>query len=99
MNFAGAKTISEVNVYTVQDNYTNPSGPDDALTFSRYGLASFEVQYWDGAAWRTVTGGSVSGNNRVKRSFTFPAVTTDRIRVVVSEGLGGYSRVTEIEAF
>ncbi|MDX1376801.1 MAG: hypothetical protein R3357_14645, partial [Burkholderiales bacterium] len=60
-----------------------------------------EVQYWDGAAWVTVPGGSVSGNNKVWRRFSFPAVSTDRIRVLISAALDrpGYSRVVELEAW
>ena len=47
----------------------------------------------------TVPGGSVTGNNLVWRKFTFPAVTTDRVRVVVNASLAGYSRIIEIEAY
>ena len=49
-----------------------------------------------GRVWVTVPGGSVTGNNNVWRTFSFPAVTTDRIRVVVNGALGGYSVVTEV---
>jgi hypothetical protein len=46
-----------------------------------------------------VPGGSITGNNLVWRSITFPAVTTDRIRVVVNASLNNNSRITEIEAY
>jgi hypothetical protein len=29
----------------------------------------------------------------------FPSVTTDRVRVNVTSALGGYSRITELEAW
>jgi hypothetical protein len=49
----------------------------------------------------TVPGGSVSGNNLVWRKFSFTAVNTDRIRVLITAAPGrpGYSRVVEVEAY
>ena len=99
VNFSGSKTLTEINVYTVQDGYTSPQVPTEAMTFGLYGITDFEVQAWNGAAWVTVPGGSVTGNNRVWRKFTFAALTTTSIRVVVTRALGGYSRITEIEAY
>jgi hypothetical protein len=46
-----------------------------------------------------VTLASVAGNNLVKRTATFPAYTTDRIRVHITKALNTWSRVTEIEAW
>jgi subtilisin family serine protease len=99
VQFNGSKSIGEIHVSTAQDAYENPEEPTEAQTFSLYGVTDYEVQYWTGAAWQTVPGGSVAGNNKVRRRFTFPAVTTDRIRVFVSGALAGYSRITEIEAY
>ncbi len=99
VNFSGSKTITEIDVYTVQDGYTSPQEPTEAMTFGLYGITDFDVQAWNGAAWVTVPGGSVTGNDRVWRKFTFAALTTTSIRVVVTRALGGYSRITEIEAF
>jgi serine protease len=99
VNFIGAKTITEISVFTLQDAFTAPQEPTEALTFTRYGITAFEVQTWDGSAWTTVPGGNVIGNDKVWRKFSFPAVTTSAVRVLVHAGLGGYSRVTEIEAY
>ena len=97
INFSGPKTIDHVIVYTMQDNYASPVDPPDTLTFSQYGITDFQVQGWNGSAW--VTLGSVTGNNLVKRQVNFAATTTDRIRVNVTGATGGYSRITEIEAW
>ena len=97
--FAGSASVSAVNVFTLQDNYASPVAPTEVMSFSKYGITAFEVQYWNGSGWVTVPGGSVTGNNKVWRRFTFPAVTTDRIRVVVNGALAGYSRIVEIEAY
>jgi hypothetical protein len=97
INFNGQKTIDHVVVYTLQDNYANPVEPTNTTTFSLYGITAFQVQGWNGSAW--VTLGSVSGNNLVKRTVTFPAFATDRIRVQVTGALASWSRIAEIEAW
>ena len=97
--FSGVKTIDEIDVFTLQDNYSSPSEPTETMTFGAYGIIAFDVQYWDGSAWVTVPGGSVSGNNLVWRKFTFAAVSTDRIRVLINSAANGFSRVVEVEAY
>ena len=99
VDFAASYSINQVNVFSVQDAFESPTEPTSTQTFSWYGLRSFEVQYWTGTAWATVPGGSVTGNTLVWRTVTFPAVTTQKIRVVVTGAADGYSRVTELEAY
>jgi len=97
--FSGAKVIDEVNVFSMQDAYSAPIEPTPAMTFSYWGLRAFEVQYWTGAAWAAVPGASVTANNLVWRRFVFAPVATSRIRVHITGGLNGYSRVMEVEAW
>ena len=99
VNFSGSKTITEVDVYMVQDNFESPQDPTETMTFTQWGITNFEVQTWNGAAWVTVPGGNVTGNDRVWRKFSFPAITTSAVRLWVTASRGGYSRVTEIEAW
>jgi serine protease len=99
VDFGSVKTVSEVDVFTVQDDYRNPTTPTETLTFTQYGITDFEVQAWNGTAWVTVSGGSVTGNNKVWRRFTFPALTTSKLRVLVLGSLAAYSRITELEAY
>jgi hypothetical protein len=99
ITFNGQMSIDEIVVFTLQDTFTAPVVPTTALTFSKYGITAFDVQYWDGSAWVTVPGGSITGNSLVWRTVTFPAVTTDRIRVLVNGALAGYSRITEIVTY
>jgi hypothetical protein len=60
-------------------------------------VTDFNVQGWNGNAW--VTLGTVAGNNLVKRTVSFAAFTTDRIRVNVTNALASSSRITEVEAW
>jgi hypothetical protein len=98
VNFNGQKTINRIDVFTVQDNYQSPVDPTPAMTFAFYGLTAFDVQTWDGTTWTTVPGGSVTNNNHVWRTFAFPSIVTDRIRVLAKAGLT-HSRITELEAW
>jgi len=63
------------------------------------GITDFEVQAWDGSAWVTVPGGSIGGNRNVWRKISFPALSTDHIRILVYGALAGYSRIVEVEAY
>ena len=100
VDFNGIKSLSEVDVYSVQDNFQSPIGPTPTTTFTLYGLRDFEVQYWNGSAWTTVPGGTVVGNTLVWRQFVFSAVTTTKIRVWVTRGADGvWTRIVEVEAY
>lgn len=98
IEFQEHRYVNEINVFTLQDDYENPSEPTEWLTFSQYGITDFEVQYWDGQNWVTVPGGYVTGNSMVWRRFTFTRVLTDRVRVLVHGAAAGRSRIVEVEA-
>ena len=99
ITFNGQKTISEIDVFTIQDDISNVIEPTATQTFSDAGITAFDVQYWNSASWVTVPGGSITGNNLVWRKITFPAVTTDRIRVLVNASSVDHSIIMEIEAY
>jgi len=99
VDFAGSKTIDEISVFSLHDNYTQENTPTETQTFTLYGLLAFDVQYWNGSTWVTIPGGSVTGNNKVWRKFTFSPITTNRIRVFINTVPDAWSRVVEIQAF
>jgi len=100
VDFSGSSSISEIDVFTIQDNYANPSDPTSTMTFASYGTRDFEVQYWTGSAWSPIPGGTVTGNNLVWRKFNFSPLTTDKIRIVVTGTADGvFSRIAELEAW
>jgi hypothetical protein len=69
------------------------------MTFTSWGLRAFEVQYWNGTSWVDVPGGAITNNNLVWRQLVFAPVTTSKIRLLITGGLNGYSRVMEVEAW
>jgi hypothetical protein len=97
VEFDGSKSIGEVDVYTLQDNYGSPTEPNETTTFSLYGLTGFEVQYWTGAVWVNVLGGSVSGNYLVWRKFTFTPINTTKIRVLTNAAGDGMRRIIVLQ--
>src|SRR5687767_6255627 len=99
IDFNGSKTIDQISVFSLHDNYSNPPEPNEATTFCLHGLTAFEVQYWNGASWVTVPGGNVTGYNNVWKKITFAPITTSKIRVVISANADGWSRVVEVEAW
>ncbi len=99
VDFAGMKLIEEVNVFSMQDDYTAPVDPSPSMTFGLWGIRNFEMQYWDGSAWVPLPGGVVTNNNLVWRQTLFTPITTSKIRVFITGALNGYSRVMELEAW
>ncbi len=99
VTFNGQKSISEIDLYTVQDDRENPVEPTETMTFEEFGNTKFSVQYRSGVNWITVDGGNVTDNNLVWRKFSFPAVTTDAVRVVINAAAGKRSRIVELEAY
>jgi hypothetical protein len=59
VTFNGQKTISEIDIFTAQDNLTSTIEPTPGMTFTTNGVTAFDVQYWTGTAWVTLQ----TGNN------------------------------------
>ncbi|MBA3242445.1 MAG: PKD domain-containing protein, partial [Acidobacteria bacterium] len=98
VDFGGGKPVSEIRVYTLQNDFTSPRVPTPDMKATSYGLIDFDVQYWDGAAWVTVPGGEIRGNDLVMRTITFGQITTQKIRVHVLNAREHFSRIVEVEA-
>ena len=81
IDFNASYPINEIDFFTLQDNYQNPSPPTLDMTFTLWGVTDFEIQYWTGSTWTDIPGGNVTGNNHVWRQFTFANITTAKIRV------------------
>jgi hypothetical protein len=101
IDFNGSKTINEIDVFSLQDNIdTNvPVAPNESMVFSQSGITDFDVQYWNGTSWVNMPGGSVAGNNKVWRKFTFTPITTSKVRVLINNALNSRSRIVEVEAW
>jgi RHS repeat-associated protein len=99
VDFASSKTIDEIDVFSLHDDYTSQNTPSETQTFSLYGLLNFEVQYWNGSSWATIPGGSVSNNNKVWRKFIFSPLTTSKIRLWITSVPDSWSRLVELQAW
>ncbi len=101
IDFNNAKTIDEVDVYTVGDylGLLTQADPSATATFTQYGASSFEIDYWTGGAWTAVPGGQITGNNLLWRKVNFAAVMTNKIKVVVHLASDSVARIAEVEAW
>ncbi|HEV3470404.1 MAG TPA: carboxypeptidase regulatory-like domain-containing protein [Pyrinomonadaceae bacterium] len=101
VRFPGPRSVQEVSVFSLQDNFTAPAVPTETMLATKYALTDFDIEYWDDGAgsWAPVPGGHVTGNDKVWRKLTFEPLVTTKLRVVAGGGLGGYSRVVEFEAW
>ena len=99
VDFVNVTSIDEVSVFTQQDTWWAPVEPTEALSFFNNGITGFEVQFWNGATWATIPGAIVSGNTKVWRKFTFPAISTEKVRVVITASRLTVSTVVELEAW
>ena len=104
VDFKGRKTIDEIDVYMVQDNFASPVEPDVSMpTFTKYGLTNFRVQFLTQFGdWRDVPalGNPVIGNTNVLKRLTVPrGLFTQSIRIQVSDTPDKWCRITEVEAW
>jgi hypothetical protein len=103
VDFSGSKTITEIDLFTIQDNYASPSDPVSGMAFAKYGLTDFNVQFWNESlgSWQPIPGGGVKGNKLVWNQFSFPGspITTSRIRVECLGSADLFSRIAELEAW
>ncbi|HEV8414572.1 MAG TPA: RHS repeat-associated core domain-containing protein [Bryobacteraceae bacterium] len=99
IDFAGQKTINEIDVYTLADCFPNCASITPSQTATSYGISDFQVQYDSAGSWQTVSGGSISSNTLAWNKLTFSSVTTGKIRVNITAAHGGFSRLVELEAW
>ncbi|HKQ53664.1 MAG TPA: LamG-like jellyroll fold domain-containing protein [Pyrinomonadaceae bacterium] len=93
------RNVDEIDLFSLQDQYTAPVEPTEEMTFTTYGVVDFDLQYWTGTAWANVPAQQVTGNNKVWRRVTFTPVTTNKVRVWINRAADGMSRVVELEAW
>ena len=99
IDFNGSKTIDEVALISMQDNYVNPVEPTPTMQGSNYVVSSFRVEYWTESGWQTVPNGLVTGNTYIWRRVTFPALTTTKIKITINATGDNYSQIPEIEVY
>jgi len=96
----GPKTIQEIRVYTLQNNFHAPVMPDENTDASIYGIEDFEVQFQDASNnWVTVPNGLILDNTKAMRVIALSTpIVAKGIRVIVHMGRAHFSRIVELEA-
>ncbi len=62
-------------------------------------ITNFVVQYHDGSAYQDIEAAKAEENQNVDWHARFPAVTTDRLRLVVTRTPGNLTRIWEFEVY
>lgn len=101
VQFGAERTIDEIGIFSLQDDYQSPVEPTVDLTFSKFGLTNFHVKYWNGQSWTSVPGGQVTDNRNVWRRLRLEApIRTSRLRIEVWDSADSTSaRIVEVEAW
>ena len=99
VDFPTSQTISEIDIFSTQDQYTNPTTPTPTMLAMAYGLVDFDLQYWDGSNFVLIPGGNIRGNTLVWCKVSFSPITTSKIRIIPITSRDGWIRVVELEAW
>ncbi|MCU0875057.1 MAG: hypothetical protein MUE50_22220 [Pirellulaceae bacterium] len=62
-------------------------------------LTDFTLQWHDGSGWKDIPGCAVTGNQLLAWAVRFTAVTTTRVRLVITATPDGISRIWEVELY
>ena len=97
VTFAASKAITEIVVIALRDDLTIAANPTVFETGTSRILTAFTVQYWTGAAWAVISGGTVTGNNKIMLRFPV-TITTNKIRVNVTATANGVALIMSLQA-
>ncbi len=79
--------------------YTEPTTFDRVdVMESMNRITSYNLQYWNGNAWVNIASGDKIGDG-VKKSFTFDAVTSTRVRFLINSVTADSPSIYEMEVF
>jgi hypothetical protein len=99
VNFNDIREIDEIDMFTCQDASTSPSTPTLEMTFSLYGITAYTISYDSTGANNWIQIVSVTGNNKVWRKHTFPAVMAYKVKLHVIDTVDDYIRLVELECW
>ena len=60
-------------------------------------LEKYELQYWTGSDWQSIT--SAATEDGRSETLRFQPVTTDKIRLLITQAQGAFSEIYEIEVY
>jgi hypothetical protein len=84
LDFGSRQTFDRINLYTT----------------SGYELQDYDLEFWDGAAWRRIA--PITGNRQAYRTHGFPVISASKVRIVCRRGPPNqtiYARVNELEIY
>ena len=100
VDFGGYKTITEIDLFTIQDDYASPVEPYPTMEFTKYGLTGFDVYGWIESGWAPLPW-SRRGNKLVwnQLDLSTSPITVSKIKVTCLGSPDNFSRIAELEAW
>jgi hypothetical protein len=83
----------KLNAARIISGYRRPDGLVDSP------LGDFQLEYLEGALWRSIPGAAVQANDRVDWSVQFPTLAAGRVRLRVTAAPLGIARLWEVELY
>lgn len=108
VDFASAQDISEVDLFSLQDDYLTAGDPMQSTLTTLYGNVDFHLSYCPenvqcgatlGSGWVDVPGGYITGNNKAWNSVFFTAVRATAVRASLDCAQRTRAYVVELEAW
>ena len=82
-----------INAARIVSGYRNPGGILEAP------LSGFQWQYWNKSSWVDIAGTKVQNNGRIDWSAQFSAITSDKVRLLITASHSQIARIWEIELY
>ena len=101
------RSISEVDLFSLQDNYWTGTDPTTSTVTTNWGNVDFHLQYCrqglpcypNGSGWVDVPGGYVIANNKAWTKVSFAPVQATAVRAMLDCAQSTRANVVELEAW
>ncbi|NVB79771.1 MAG: VCBS repeat-containing protein [Kofleriaceae bacterium] len=108
VDFNGPRTISEIDLFSLQNDYTSGSEPTNFTTTTSYGNVDFHLSYCPegttctsslGGGWVDPPGGYITANNKAWNSISFAPVRATAVRASFDCAQSTRAYAVELEAW
>src|SRR6266542_4071701 len=101
------RTISEIDLFSLQDNYSTGADPTTSTITTNYGNVDFHLQYCppgrncytNGSGWVDPPGGYITANNKARTKVSFAPVQAYAVRAALDCAQSARGYVVELEAW
>jgi N-acetylneuraminic acid mutarotase len=107
VDFIVPREISEIDLFSLQDDYWTGTEPTTSTVTHHYGNVDFHLQYCpqgttcsaDGSGWVQPAGGYITGNDKARNSVSFAPVQATAVQAVFDCAQSAHAYAVELEAW